>query len=80
MAAAAGIIAAAPLTLPVAHADPSRCDQFHDPHLRHLCLGDMAEMPAETTPTTTQTVPSWNPCYSTGLNAQGQECTYVPGG
>jgi hypothetical protein len=69
MVAAAGIIAAAPLATPVAHADPSRCDQLHDPKLVQMCRGDLAELPAETT---TQTIPSYAPCFSTQYTQQ--EC------
>jgi hypothetical protein len=68
IAAIAGIVAPYILAVaPAAHAD---CYKLPADLVR-MCLGDQTQIDQATT---TQTVPTWNPCFSTGVNSQDQEC------
>ena len=84
--AAAASFAFVPVNTPVAHAGP--CHVSSEPS------GDLAACKAcvdlfAPKGTAEQNcyaagpvapIPSYDPCYSTGLNSKGQECDYNPGG
>lgn len=76
-AAAAGIITAT-LTIPTAQADPNRCNQFHNPDLIRMCLGDEATMPDGGEPNGDTADMSKKPCSGAITNGETGVRTLTP--